>query len=222
MKLIEKWAYIYAHSRIPVNHVNNHDDNVFSAWMDYRLERCGGARPTFNRKMKASSTTLPCIVTNSLWVFSGKKMIDSPQLVSGIVLVVHLGAIKWGNVCSVAKRYESWRCPIWPRFISQPRLKTWFAIVSFLRLISNGVLLVKVVDVLPQDFMSPFVRWPGDLDPILFRFDHDPNPNVAHETVCCYLFCARSQSVLNWRSIPYLVVNSFNIVSTVPIMSWKL
>ena len=40
-----------------IKHVNNCDDKVFFALMDYMLEMCGGPRSTFDRKMKASSIT---------------------------------------------------------------------------------------------------------------------------------------------------------------------
>ena len=42
-----------------VKHVNNRDKKVLFASMDYMLERRGGPRPTFDRKMKASSMIHP-------------------------------------------------------------------------------------------------------------------------------------------------------------------
>ena len=121
-----------------VKRVNNRDDKVYFASMDYMLKRRGGPRPTFDHKRKAScmiySTTLlqiclryshvvftflysrsviPCHGNVHLLSYAATEMIlaqavGNKQLVSNILLL--FAGTERVFVCYMAERYASCYC----------------------------------------------------------------------------------------------------------------
>ena len=72
-------------------------------------------------------------------VVGGKKMIDSPQLVSDILLVMFARKHEWsclfcGRVAQIMMLSDMTKVQIPTLF------RKWFAIIPFLRLISSGVI----------------------------------------------------------------------------------